>query len=306
MQRLRLPATIMAASASLLAATPAFAGEDAASGPPGARTEGEAEAGIAGEDAMADKGGDRLRDLTTDRPDIAESPYTVDPGHIQIETTLIGYTRSRRDPAGVATDSYEFATSNLRIGLTDRLELDLVWQPYGIVDPRRGGAPARGIGSVTIRAKYNLWGNDGPSQPGDTALGLLPYVTLPTDADNGVSEREVSFGLIVPVALELGGGFALGMNAGANFTREDARDRFDASVLAVASLGFAWTERLGSYAEVAWEFSRGGPDGGDVVTLDTGLTFRIAENWQLDAGINVGVTRAADPIAPFIGFAARF
>jgi hypothetical protein len=31
-----------------------------------------------------------LRDLTTDRPYISESPFTVDAGHIQIESNLFG------------------------------------------------------------------------------------------------------------------------------------------------------------------------------------------------------------------------
>ena len=40
---------------------------------------------------------DQLRDLTTDRPDTTESPFTIDPGHVQIETTLFGYARAPRD-----------------------------------------------------------------------------------------------------------------------------------------------------------------------------------------------------------------
>jgi hypothetical protein len=42
-----------------------------------------------------------LRDLTTDRPDVTESPFTVDAGRIQAETNLFGYARSR--PIGCAT-----------------------------------------------------------------------------------------------------------------------------------------------------------------------------------------------------------
>ena len=49
-----------------------------------------------------------LRDLTTDRPDITESPFTVDAARIQIETNLFGYFRSRPDdtvPSRTATTS---------------------------------------------------------------------------------------------------------------------------------------------------------------------------------------------------------
>ena len=288
--------TSLAACCVGLAAAPAAAsGDDTA----------EAETAPAPEtqDAADDRAA--LRDLTTDRPDVTESPYTVDAGHIQIETTLLGYTRSRRDAAGHVTDSYEFATSNLRVGLTDRLEFDVVWQPYGIADQRAGGSTARGIGSVDLRAKFNLWGNDGLAKPGDTALALLPYVTLPTDGDNGIGESEVAFGLIVPLAIELGDGFGLGLNAAVGFTRAADDPTYDAAVLTSASLAYEWTARLGTYAEAVWEFSRAGAEG-DVVTLDTGFTYGLGKDLQLDAGINIGVTRAADPIAPFIGITARF
>ena len=286
---MRAPIVPLAVLCALAGASPALAQDDRDRGAEIVRTN----------DAQT------LRDLTTDRPDVTESPFTVDAGHIQIETTLLGYTRSRRDAAGNVVDTFEIATSNLRIGLTDRLEVDLVWQPYGIADSRDGAAVSRGIGSVDLRAKFNLWGNDGPSRSGDTVLAVLPYVTLPTDGDNGIGESEVAFGLIVPLAIELGGGFGLGLNAAANFTRAPDDPTYDAALLTSASLAYEWTDRLGTYAEAVWEFSRGGP-GGDVVTLDTGFTYAIGTDWQFDAGINIGVTRAADPIAPFFGFSARF
>lgn len=246
-----------------------------------------------------------LRELTTDRPDVTESPFTVDRGHLQIETTLIGYTRTSAESVGVASDVYEFATTNLRVGVADNLEVNLVWQPFGIADPRSaGGITARGIGSVTLRAKVNLWGNDGPAQSGDTALALLPYVTLPTDGDNGIGESETGFGLIVPLAIDLGGGFGLGVNGAVNFAREDGGAPYDAAGLTSASIAWEWTEALGSYAEVVWEFSRAGE--GDIVTLDTGVTLGLGANWQLDAGVNIGTSAAADPVTAFLGVSARF
>lgn len=257
------------------------------------------------EAVVAGSAAPELRELTTDRPDVTESPFTVDAGHIQIESTLFGYTRSRADAAGKVTETFEFATTNLRIGLADNLEVDLVWQPYGIVERRGEGATARGIGSLEMRAKLNLWGNDSPARPGDTALALLPYVTLPTDDANGIGKSEVAFGLIVPLAINLGDRLGLGLNAAANFSRAPDDRTYDAAVLTSASLAYAWTGRLGTYAEAVWAFSRPGREG-DLVTLNTGFTYAISDNWQFDAGINIGVTRAADPIAPFIGISARF
>lgn len=250
-------------------------------------------------------GAPALRDLTTDRPDVTESPFTVDAGHIQLETTLFGYTRSPADAAGVVTEAYEFGTTNLRVGVTDRLELDVVWQPYGILDPDGTGFTERGIGSVDLRAKYNLWGNDGPARAGNTALALLPYVTLPTDGGNGIGEDEVAFGLIVPLAIDLGGGLGLGLNGAANFTRSADDATYDAALLTSASLAYEWSYVLGSYAEVVWEYSRNGALG-DVVAFNTGLTLAVGEDWQLDVGVNIGGTRAADRLGSMLGISARF
>jgi hypothetical protein len=103
-----------------------------------------------------------LREMTTDRPDITESPFTVDAGHVQFETTLVGYTRSEPDQAHTVSDEFEFATTNMRIGITNSSELSLVWQPYGTVRVRQTD-PLRiihqsGVGGLNLRGKLNLWG----------------------------------------------------------------------------------------------------------------------------------------------------
>ena len=141
-----------------------------------------------------------LREMTTDRPDITESPFTVDAGHVQFETTLVGYTRSAPDQERTVTDEFEFATTNMRIGITNSAEIDLVWQPYGTVRIRQAD-PLRifdqsGIGRLNLRAKVNLWGNDSFEKPGATALALLPFVMLPTDRHNGISPEFVAGGII--------------------------------------------------------------------------------------------------------------
>jgi outer membrane autotransporter protein len=85
----------------------------------------------------------------------------------------------------------------------------------------------------------------------------------------------------------------------------DAADDYPAEYLASASLSYEWTEKLGTYYEVAGRFNTGDPRG-DAVVLGTGVTYQLNKNMQLDAGVNVGVTPAADRINPFVGLAVRF
>lgn len=250
-----------------------------------------------------------LRDMTTDRPDATESPFTVDAGRVQVETGLIGFSRSHADPNGAVSESYEFATTNVRVGLTDRVELNVVWQPYGITRTRQraplGTLRDSGIGGLDLRAKVNLWGNDTFDRQG-SALALLPYVSLPTDRHNGISPEYVEGGLIVPLALKLSDKLGLGLNGGVSWVRSDAASDHRAEYLASASLAYEWTDKLGTYYEVAARFNVDDPQSSEAVLLGTGVTYALADNLQLDAGVNIGVTSAADRINPFIGLSRRF
>jgi hypothetical protein len=248
-----------------------------------------------------------LRDLTTDRPDTTESPFTIDAGRVQVETNLIGYARSRPDAAGAVTETYEFATTNVRIGVTHNAEVGFVWQPYGTVRTRDADPVSifrdAGIGGLELRAKFNFWGNDTFDKVGATALGLLPFVTLPTDRHNGISPEFIEAGLIVPLAIKLSEKFGLGLNAGIVSVRDSAASSHHVEYLTSASLSYEWSEKLGTYYEVAARFDTGN---GDVVVLGTGFTYKLTKNVQLDAGVNFGVTSAADRVNPFVGLAMRF
>src|SRR6185436_13756478 len=56
-----------------------------------------------------------LRELATDRPDVTESPFTVDAGHVQLEMDFANFMRNRLD--GTRTAEWEAAPLNLRLGL---------------------------------------------------------------------------------------------------------------------------------------------------------------------------------------------
>lgn len=160
-----------------------------------------------------------MRDMTTDRPDLTESPFTVDAGHIQVETNIFGYARSRPDSDGEFTKSFEYTTTNVRIGLTNFAELNVVFAPHAVVkshspDPEVGVTRQSGSGGVDLRLKINLWGNDSFQKPGATALAILPFLTIPTGWENGISPPGVEGGLIVPFSIKLTDKWGLGLSGG--------------------------------------------------------------------------------------------
>lgn len=249
-----------------------------------------------------------LRDMTTDRPDTTESPFTIDAGHVQIEANLFGFTRSSPETDGTYEKSFEFGTTNFRIGLTNSTEVNFVFSSYGVARSYPGGVPpstrAAGIGAIDIRVKLNLWGNDSFEKPGDSAFGLLPFITIPTDRSNGINPDGIEGGLIVPYSVVLTERIGLGVNGGFHVVRNGGGGNHT-EYLASAALAIEWTERLGTYYEVAARFNTQNPRG-EIVILATGFTYALNENLQFDAGINFGVTRAADRYNPFVGISARF
>lgn len=236
------------------------------------------------------------REFTPDRPDTTDSPFTVDGGHFQIETTLFGYALGKRED-GVRPKSFEFATTNLRIGLTPALEVDVGLAPYGIADPRPGPRQ-HGVGALDLRAKLNLWGNDG----GDTALALLPFVSIPLDRSSGVGPDDVEYGILVPLAFDLGGGLGLGINGGVMTKRPAAERGYQGFGIASASLAVDLSDTLGSYFEVAAEIG----DGQTSTSLNTGVTWKARDDVQFDTGVQIGVSGDADRFAPSVGVAMRF
>ncbi|MBL8994086.1 MAG: transporter, partial [Spirochaetia bacterium] len=151
---------------------------------------------------------DKLRELATDRPDQTESPISVDGGHLQLEMNFLSFTYDKLGADAGVTEkrSWNFFPFNFKIGLFSFLDFQIVYdsllQETTVLTGRTDSS--FGLGDFTLRAKLNLWGNDG----GPTALGLMPWVKLPT-ATAGGSYFEA--GLIAPFSVELPLKFGLGL-----------------------------------------------------------------------------------------------
>lgn len=240
----------------------------------------------------------QLRDMSTDRPDATESPYTVDAGRFQLELDFLAYTYDKEH--GTTSRSFDVMPFNLKIGLTHRTDLQLVYDAYGHIRTSGGGAGEinAGFGDFTIRVKHNIWGNDG----GPTALGVMPFVKIPANLIGGLN-NDVEGGIIVPMAFSLAEGVDLGLQTELDFVSVEVGH--DISFINSAALGFALTDKWGMFVEGFFE--HGLEDGAEtIVTLNGGVTYAVNANLQLDAGANVGVTDAADDLKVFVGLSRRY
>lgn len=237
---------------------------------------------------------EQMRDMSTDRPDVTESPYTVDAGHFQIEMSIAEFTR-RRD--GGRTDTYDLAPMNLKAGLLNDLDLQLVLTPYSRQESDSAD-DLSGFGDVMIRVKYNLIGNDS----GEFAMGLMPFVSIPTGGE--VSSDKVEGGLIVPFAFELSDKMSLGVMAELDAVANDT-DGYDLELVHSVTLGRELVGELSGYVEYIGVLPlRSGSLYS--ATFSTGLTYALTGNIQLDAGTRIGLTAAADDLAVFAGISLRF
>jgi len=245
--------------------------------------------------------------MATDRPDKTESPYSVDAGHVQIEADVVNYTYDRHNSARDHTrvESLALTPFNLKVGLCNSADFQVVVPTYNVARTRdtrtRRVHYDRGFGDLITRVKVNLWGNDG----GDTAFGMMPFVKWPTASD-GIGNDEIESGLIVPLAVALPGGWDMGVMVETDLAFD--ADGHGHHVEVIESVTFShsivgdWSGYLEFFNNLSTEHD-GTPW---IATADFGLTYGLTPDIQLDAGINVGLTRSADDFNPFLGLSVRF
>lgn len=238
----------------------------------------------------------QMRELSPDRPDTTESPVTVDAGHVQIEFSFAEWGKGTG--GGEETSILPF---DLKLGLTNYADLELIGSPY--LRRRAPGRTDEGAGDTTLRLKVNLWGNDNPGKgPWETALGVIPFVTFPTGAD-AFTANGGEGGVVLPFSISLPGGFDLGTMAEFDFVR-DGGGGHDTLFVFSASLSRDLVGDLGAYVEYAGFSPLDGSSDYEAYG-DFGLTYKVSDNVQLDAGVNVGLNAAAEDLRVFGGMTVR-
>lgn len=244
---------------------------------------------------------DRMRELSTDRPDVTESPHTVDAGHFQVELSLVEYIHD--NSGGAELDEFVILPSNLKVGLLNNLDLQFVLEPYvyqRVRDEAGGRSVNNGLGNMQVRAKLNVWGNDG----GETALAVMPYVQLPTASGDLGGTDHLEGGVIVPLAIDLPNEFGLGLMAEVDVLRDADDESYGLSFLHTAALGRPIVGGLNGYVEYVGIASRE-LDAGYIALVGGGLTYAMGDNAQLDGGVYFGLSDKADDFRAFLGLSLR-
>lgn len=236
-------------------------------------------------------------EIVTDRPDFTEASTTVGKGRIQLES---GYTYSRNRDQDVR-NQHTFPEALFRIGMFAD------WFEWRIAPNYNSSqfttSSANGLEDLYVGIKLAL--TEQKSFLPETALIL--QATVPTGADELTAHKTLPginylFGWdVVPDKWTLGGSIQ------ANATVNGAGDSY-IEVAQSLTVGYSWTEKLGSYTEVYGIEPCGARESGiaPVYYVNGGFTYKFTSNFQYDIRAGLGLNKHSDDFFVGTGFAVRY
>ena len=225
--------------------------------------------------------------IAPDRPDVTNGTTIVEEGLLQVE---VGVQHTR-----LGTQHNSGTPVTFRVGLFEWLEARA--STDGFLHQSDNGSSVSGAGNVQLGAKLRLFADPG----GVPVLSILPTVNLPiASANKGLGSGVLDATLIILTGTDVGRTSHLDVNYGIGAIGTGQGRPHFAQQLVSASFSHSLTERLSPYVEGFW-FSRQDPDGGPVVSVDTGLIQAFTTRFAIDGGIAFGLTDAAPDLTVFAG-----
>ncbi|CAN5253274.1 hypothetical protein BH10PSE17_BH10PSE17_16850 [soil metagenome] len=244
--------------------------------------------------------GDCADEICSDRPDFTESADVVGKGRFQIETGF----QSEHDKSSGTRSRLITTPTLLRFGLADAWELRVesdAWS-HQRVDDGSGVSRRHGWADTAIGAKWH-W-RDGDDASGAPAIAWLVDAELPSGS-RSFGGHGVRPSVRAVFEWDLPSDWSIGVMPGVVRDSDDTGARYTAGILSV-TLDKDLTDSVGTYVEVAGQQFAARRHGGSILSLDTGATWRLAKDLQVDFGIARGVNRYTPDWAWTTGLSARF
>ncbi|WP_375397661.1 transporter [uncultured Sphingomonas sp.] len=241
------------------------------------------------------------RDYCPERPGLGTPACIVSPGRVSVETALADWTLDRS--AGDRTDIVLIGDTLVRVGLTDTVEAQIGWTPYGSVRERSGGSVDRAgrVGDVTLGIKASLASPDGKG----LSIAVLPFVTLPVGR-MPVGAGDWGAGLVVPVTYDLNDSVNLQFTPEVDAAVDQDGNGRHVAVSGIAGLGLALSRAV--TLTVEGEVLRDDDPSGKTVQglASLSLAWMANDDLQLDSGAVAGLTRDAPDVELYVGISRRF
>lgn len=251
-----------------------------------------------------------LRGMDTDRPNVTNTPHTIDPGHVQIETGLYdaSHFHDRTHGSDTVTDTLTLGHINARLGVTDNLEVNATIDSYNWAKSTDNiaGQTTRlgGFGDTVIGGKLNLWGDEGSDDPWASGFALQPQVKLPT-AQSGIGNNHVEWTVGAPFLVNLVGGFHLGLETTLGQERNTANSGYVVGWQNSASLDHVIFGGFDVYLEYAMHVTTEASTQ-PRQSIDLGFTYPVTDDLVIDSGVFIGANKATPGIEWTSGASFRF
>jgi hypothetical protein len=230
--------------------------------------------------------------LITDRPDATESSTAMPKGFLQIET---GAFYESFEENNIKTEDFTYNTMLMRYGLLDNLELRLGYN-YTNSKTRFNGTEIESVTSFSpllIGFKTSINEEKGIMPE----IGFLGHLYLPFSVNKEIRPKNTGVDFRFAFSHTLSEKSSLSYNLGAAWENDNAQ----AAYLYSVSYGYSFNNKIGAYIEFYGEL----PENNKANHLwDTGLTYLISNNFQLDATIGSSLTKGQD-ILISAGFSFR-
>jgi hypothetical protein len=235
--------------------------------------------------------------LCADRPGLASSTCTVEPGRTQVELAV---DWSFQEEGDSRTDTILAGDTVVRVGIDEQTELQAGWTAYGHVRERISGVVTRddGVGDAFVGVRRGVYERNGFS------AALQGRVSLPIGG-NAIGAGDWGAELLVPLGLERGGVELLVTPAIAAAPDSDGDGRHLAYGL-TAGIGFNLSERLSAVLDLSVARDDDPLDATTTVLAAIAFALEVSKNFQLDAGAVFGLNRDSPDLELYVGAASRF
>ena len=248
--------------------------------------------------ALADE-----RDYCPTRPGLGTTPCTIAPGRVSVETALADWTLD--DQPDQRTDSILIGDTLVRVGLTDSVEAQIGWTPFGTVrtrDKTTGVVDKAGrVGDVTLGFKANLLNPDGSK----LSIAVQPFATVPAGRAP-VGAGDWGAGVVVPVTYDLNETLNLATTSEVDAAVDGDGNGRHLAYSEVLGLGVKLTKTLTGTIETQ-VLRDDDPAGSTTQALGSAsLAWMAQDALQLDVGAVAGLNRAAPDVELYLGVSRRF
>lgn len=240
------------------------------------------------------------REYCPSRPGLGTPACTIAPGRVSIETGIADWTRDDSDDE--RSDIVLVGDTLVRFGLTDTIEAQLGWTPFGhsrtrdkttgIVDS------ANRVGDALVGLKANLSNPDGSG----FSAAIQPFATIPIGR-SPIGAGDWGAGLVVPLSYDLSPTLNLQLSPEIDAATDGDGHGRHLAYGSVLGLGVSLSDAVGVTFELAATRDK------DPEAHDTEAFGAISASWtpsddlQLDAGI--GLNHNAADVELYVGISRQ-